>query len=186
MSYCCGQDMNSSPLSDNQKINALLFFHDTRHVLLKPQRQCRNIHICNFFGTVIMFYHNILCFLVSFTPPDVAQQHNCTEEEVLADLQLCNQERNTSLDCEDKQVLCTSQKGEPCVLKEETDSSKVTTTYQSNQIKPESTCDIVVSHNSPPWKQSLKCKPCAKRDFFQVRNFFLAKHWEEVSVVIVI
>ncbi|XP_044233115.1 zinc finger protein 271-like isoform X8 [Thunnus albacares] len=59
---------------------------------------------------------------------ELPQQHVCKEEEVLADQQLCNQERNSSLDQEDpeppqikeeQEELCTSLEGEQLVLKQE-------------------------------------------------------------------
>ncbi|XP_044233063.1 zinc finger protein 271-like isoform X3 [Thunnus albacares] len=62
------------------------------------------------------------------THTELPQQHVCKEEEVLADQQLCNQERNSSLDQEDpeppqikeeQEELCTSLEGEQLVLKQE-------------------------------------------------------------------
>ncbi|XP_042277363.1 zinc finger protein 570-like isoform X2 [Thunnus maccoyii] len=62
---------------------------------------------------------------------ELPQQHVCKEEEVLVDQQLCNQERNFSLDQEDpeppqikeeQEELCTSLEGEQLVLKQETEN----------------------------------------------------------------
>ncbi|XP_039665015.1 zinc finger protein 250-like isoform X1 [Perca fluviatilis] len=66
------------------------------------------------------------------------QQHVCKEEEVLSDQHLCIQERNSSLDPEppqikeEKEELCTSQKGEQLVLKQETDTFMLTPTYEES------------------------------------------------------
>uniref|UniRef100_A0A3B4TMF9 C2H2-type domain-containing protein n=1 Tax=Seriola dumerili TaxID=41447 RepID=A0A3B4TMF9_SERDU len=58
-----------------------------------------------------------------FVPPELPQQHVCKEEEVLTDQQLCDQERNSSLDQEDpeppqikeeEEELCTSEKSIKC------------------------------------------------------------------------
>ncbi|XP_030263869.1 zinc finger protein 721-like [Sparus aurata] len=66
---------------------------------------------------------------------ELPQQHVCKEEEVLAEQQLLNQERNSSLDQEDpeppqikeeQEELCTSQEGEQLVLKQETDAFMLT------------------------------------------------------------
>ncbi|XP_038566432.1 golgin subfamily A member 6-like protein 6 [Micropterus salmoides] len=70
---------------------------------------------------------------------ELPQQHVWKEEEVLADQQLCIQERNSSLDQEDpeppqikeeQEELCTSQEGEQLVLKQETDTFMLTPTYE--------------------------------------------------------
>ncbi|XP_074495277.1 uncharacterized protein LOC141769772 [Sebastes fasciatus] len=69
---------------------------------------------------------------------ELPQQHVCKEEEVLADQQLCIQERNSSLDQEDpeppqikeeQEELCTSQEGEQLVLKQ---AFMLTPTYEEN------------------------------------------------------
>nr|XP_020481034.1 zinc finger protein 432-like [Monopterus albus] len=71
---------------------------------------------------------------------ELPQQHVCKEEEVLADQQLWNQERNSSLDQEDPETpqvteeqeeLCSSQEGEQLGLKQETDPFMLTPTYHS-------------------------------------------------------
>ncbi|XP_028254559.1 zinc finger protein 383-like [Parambassis ranga] len=104
----------------------------------------------------------------------LTQQHNCKEEElILADQQLCNQERNCncSLDWEEpeppqvkeeRQVLYSSDEGDQQGLNEETEPSIVTAAYESDNIEAELSCGVVLSHNSPPAKESLKCKPCGK------------------------
>uniref|UniRef100_A0A671WRI8 C2H2-type domain-containing protein n=1 Tax=Sparus aurata TaxID=8175 RepID=A0A671WRI8_SPAAU len=85
------------------------------------------------------------------THPELPQQHVCKEEEVLTDQQLCNQERNSSLDQEDpeppeikeeQEELCTSQEGEQLVLKVETDTVTLTPTYEeSDHSEAEPTSD---------------------------------------------
>ncbi|XP_070760173.1 uncharacterized protein [Enoplosus armatus] len=90
---------------------------------------------------------------------ELPQQHACKEEEVLADQQLCIQERNSSLDQEDpeppqmkeeQEELCTSQEGEQLVLKQETDTFMLTPTYEeSDTSEPEPKSDQqLISHNS--------------------------------------
>ncbi|XP_023259764.1 zinc finger protein OZF-like [Seriola lalandi dorsalis] len=82
---------------------------------------------------------------------ELPQQHVCKEEEVLTDQQLCDQERNSSLDQEDpeppqikeeEEELCTSQKGEQLVLKQETDTFMLTPTNEESDHQ-------LLSHNSP-------------------------------------
>ncbi|XP_073321824.1 uncharacterized protein [Pagrus major] len=83
---------------------------------------------------------------------ELPQQHDCMEEEkVLSDQQLCEQERNSSLDQEDsdppqikeeQRDLSTSQEGEQLVLKLETDTFVLTPTYkESDHSEPESKSD---------------------------------------------
>ncbi|XP_037633165.1 zinc finger protein 112-like [Sebastes umbrosus] len=66
---------------------------------------------------------------------ELPQQHGCKEEEVLADQQLCIQERNSSLDQEDpeppqikeeQEELCINQEGEQLELKQETETFMLT------------------------------------------------------------
>ncbi|XP_044214932.1 zinc finger protein 771-like isoform X1 [Thunnus albacares] len=73
---------------------------------------------------------------------ELPQQHVCKEEEVLADQQLCNQERNSSLDQEDpeppqikeeQEELCTSLEGEQLVLKQETETFMLTPTCDESE-----------------------------------------------------
>ncbi|XP_039978871.1 zinc finger protein 35-like isoform X2 [Xiphias gladius] len=94
---------------------------------------------------------------------ELPRQHVRREEEVLADLQLCNQERDSSLDPEDpedpeppqikeeQEELCTSQEGEQLVLKQETDAFTLTPTgEESDHREPEPNGDQqLLSHNSP-------------------------------------
>ncbi|XP_041663406.1 oocyte zinc finger protein XlCOF6.1-like [Cheilinus undulatus] len=62
---------------------------------------------------------------------DVPKQHECKEGEVVVDQQLCNQERNFSLDQEEPEPpkikeeqdeLCSSQEGAEIIVKQETDT----------------------------------------------------------------
>ncbi|XP_056247517.1 transcriptional repressor CTCFL-like isoform X4 [Seriola aureovittata] len=82
---------------------------------------------------------------------ELPQHHVCQEEEVLTDQQLCDQERNSSLDQEDpeppqtkeeEEELCTSQEGEQLVLKQETDTFMLTPTNEESDHQ-------LLSHNSP-------------------------------------
>ncbi|XP_073333291.1 uncharacterized protein [Pagrus major] len=90
---------------------------------------------------------------------ELPQQHVCTEDEVLADQLLCDQERNSSLDQEDpeppqikeeQEELCSSQEGEQLVLKQETDTFMLNTPYEeSDHREPEPKSDHqLLSHNS--------------------------------------
>uniref|UniRef100_A0A3Q3QH69 C2H2-type domain-containing protein n=1 Tax=Monopterus albus TaxID=43700 RepID=A0A3Q3QH69_MONAL len=86
---------------------------------------------------------------------ELPQQHVCQQEEeeegVLADQQLWNQERNSSLDQEDpeppqikeeQEELCSSQEGEQLGLKQETDPFMLTPTYEeSDHSEAEPTSD---------------------------------------------
>ena len=74
-------------------------------------------------------------------PAELQQQHVHREQEVLADQQLCNQERNSSLDQEDPEPpqikeeqggFCTRQEGEQLVLKQETDTFMLTPAYEES------------------------------------------------------
>ncbi|KAM8743090.1 uncharacterized protein AB9X84_017532 [Acanthopagrus schlegelii] len=93
------------------------------------------------------------------THTELPQQHVCKEEEVLSDQQLCNQERNSSLDQEDpeppevkeeQEELCTSQEGEQLVVKVETDTVMLTPAYEeSGHSEAEPTSDHqLLSNNS--------------------------------------
>ncbi|KAM9376248.1 uncharacterized protein KZ484_008865 [Pholidichthys leucotaenia] len=73
---------------------------------------------------------------------DLPQQHECKQEEVLADQQLWNQERNNHLDQEEPEPLqvkeqqdevSTNQEGVPLVQKQEPDTFMVTSTYEENE-----------------------------------------------------
>nr|XP_043905708.1 golgin subfamily A member 6-like protein 7 [Solea senegalensis] len=79
---------------------------------------------------------------IEFPPKDVLKEE---EEEVLTEQQLCNQERNSSLDQEEpeslqmkeeKEEICTSQ--EQLELKQEADTSMLThNNEESNHMKPD-------------------------------------------------
>uniref|UniRef100_A0A3Q3JFD3 C2H2-type domain-containing protein n=1 Tax=Monopterus albus TaxID=43700 RepID=A0A3Q3JFD3_MONAL len=90
---------------------------------------------------------------------ELQQQHVCQEEEVLADQQLWNQERDSSLDQEDpeppqvkeeQEELCSSQEGGQLGLKQETDPFILTPTYEeSDHSEAEPTSDQqLLCHNS--------------------------------------
>ncbi|XP_050928022.1 putative mediator of RNA polymerase II transcription subunit 26 [Lates calcarifer] len=94
------------------------------------------------------------------THADLPQQHVCQEEEVLTDQQLCNQERNSSLDQEDpeppqieeeQEEICSSQEGEQLVLKQDTDTFMLTSDHEeTDHSEPEPGSDHqLLSHNSP-------------------------------------
>ncbi|XP_065325641.1 uncharacterized protein LOC135932203 [Pelmatolapia mariae] len=84
---------------------------------------------------------------------DLAQQ--CVfKQEDLHDQQVCNQERNSSLNQEDPELpwikeepeeLCTSEEREQLLLKDETDTFMVT----FDESEPEPNRDQLLSHNSP-------------------------------------
>uniref|UniRef100_A0A3P8PIY5 C2H2-type domain-containing protein n=1 Tax=Astatotilapia calliptera TaxID=8154 RepID=A0A3P8PIY5_ASTCA len=86
-------------------------------------------------------------------------QHAFEEEEVLTDQQVCNQERNSSLNQEDpetpqikeeKEELGSSQKGEQLGLKQEADTFMVTPAYEESAYsKPEPNSEQLLSHSSP-------------------------------------
>ncbi|XP_042344536.1 zinc finger protein 569-like [Plectropomus leopardus] len=72
---------------------------------------------------------------------ELQQQHVCKQEEVLADQQLCVQERSSSLDQEEpeppqikeeQEELSSSQEGEQLVLKQETDAFMLTPTCEES------------------------------------------------------
>ncbi|XP_034728802.1 uncharacterized protein LOC117945425 isoform X2 [Etheostoma cragini] len=72
---------------------------------------------------------------------ELPRPRDCNEEEVLADQQLCIQERNSRLDQEEpeppqmkeeQEDLCISQKGEQLVLNQETDGVTLTPTYEES------------------------------------------------------
>ncbi|XP_037633163.1 zinc finger protein 699-like [Sebastes umbrosus] len=79
---------------------------------------------------------------------ELPQQHVCKEEEVLADQQLCIQERNSSLDQEDpeppqikeeQEELCISQEGEQLELEQETETFMLTHTYEESDHSEDQT-----------------------------------------------
>ncbi|XP_044233261.1 zinc finger protein 271-like isoform X2 [Thunnus albacares] len=86
-------------------------------------------------------------------------QHVCKEEEVLVDQQLCNQERNSSLDQEDpeppqikqeQEELYTSLDAEQVVLKQETETFMLTPTFEEGDNNKDQTLDLSPdeTHNS--------------------------------------
>ncbi|XP_047445976.1 zinc finger protein 567-like [Mugil cephalus] len=89
---------------------------------------------------------------------DLPQQHVYTEEEVLTEQQLCDQERNSSLDQEEpeppqikeeQEELCSIQQEEHLILNQETDPLMETPTDQESQhSEPEPNNDHFLSHNS--------------------------------------
>ncbi|XP_073321629.1 uncharacterized protein [Pagrus major] len=90
---------------------------------------------------------------------ELPQQHVCKEEEVLSDQQLCDQERNSSLDQEDseppqikeeQEELCIGQEGEQLVVKQEDDTIMLIPAYEeSDHSESESNSDHqLLSHNS--------------------------------------
>ncbi|GLD49870.1 zinc finger protein OZF-like isoform X3 [Lates japonicus] len=115
---------------------------------------------------------------------DLPQQHVCQEEEVLTDQQLCNQERNSSLDQEDPEPLqiieeqeeiYTGQEGEQLVW--ETDNFMLTFDHEeTDHSEPEPDSDHqLLSHNSPVaesqdqegsehggLRSTRKCRNCGK------------------------
>ncbi|XP_037633153.1 zinc finger protein 699-like isoform X2 [Sebastes umbrosus] len=79
---------------------------------------------------------------------ELPQQHVCKEEEVLADQQLCIQERNSSLDQEDpeppqikeeQEELCISQEEEQLELKQETETFMLTPTDEESDHSEDQT-----------------------------------------------
>ncbi|XP_030607829.1 zinc finger protein OZF-like [Archocentrus centrarchus] len=98
------------------------------------------------------------------------------EEDVLRDQQLCNEERNSSVDQEHREPpqikveLCTSQQGEQLVLKQEAETFILTSTYdQSDHNGSEPSSGQLLSHSSPvseslyktdTSRKSVRCDPC--------------------------
>ncbi|XP_074495274.1 uncharacterized protein LOC141769770 [Sebastes fasciatus] len=79
---------------------------------------------------------------------ELPQQHVCKDEEVLADQQLCIQERNSSLDQEDpeppqikeeQEELCISQEEEQLELKQETETFMLTPTDEESDHSEDQT-----------------------------------------------
>ncbi|XP_040921053.1 putative uncharacterized protein DDB_G0271606 isoform X2 [Toxotes jaculatrix] len=104
--------------------------------------------------------HNNRSHSNSVSNKELPQQHVCQEEEVLSDQQLCDQERNSSLDQEDpdppqikeeEEETCSGQEGEQLVLKQETDAFMLTPDYEgSDHTEPEPGRDQqLLSHSSP-------------------------------------
>ncbi|KAM9332714.1 uncharacterized protein KZ484_017831 [Pholidichthys leucotaenia] len=91
---------------------------------------------------------------------DTPQLHDCKEEEeVLTVQQLCDQERNSTLDQEEhngaqvkeeEEELCSSQEEEDFGLKQETDTFMVTPADEDNdKSETEPNSEQIPSHNSP-------------------------------------
>ncbi|KAM9364748.1 uncharacterized protein KZ484_010918 [Pholidichthys leucotaenia] len=90
---------------------------------------------------------------------DTPQLHDCKEEEVLTVQQLCNQDRNSSLEQEEQDAaqvkeeeeeLCSSHEEEDCGLKQETDTFMVTPTDEDNvRSETEPNSEQLLSHNFP-------------------------------------
>ncbi|KAM9332693.1 uncharacterized protein KZ484_017806 [Pholidichthys leucotaenia] len=90
---------------------------------------------------------------------DAPQLHDCKEEKVVLTVQqLCNQERNSSLDqkeqdaaqVKEEEELCSSQEEEDFGLKQETDIFMVTPTDEDNdKSETEPNSEQLLSHNSP-------------------------------------
>ncbi|CAI5681714.1 unnamed protein product [Oreochromis niloticus] len=90
---------------------------------------------------------------------DLQQQHVCDEEKVVRGQQVCNQERNSSLDQEDpvppqikdeQEELCSSQEGQQLGLKQEADAFMDTLVYQeSYHSELESNSEQLLSLSSP-------------------------------------
>ncbi|XP_069371397.1 zinc finger protein 583-like isoform X2 [Paralichthys olivaceus] len=88
-------------------------------------------------------------------PVELPQQHVCKEEEVLTDQQLCNQERNSSLDQEEpkppqtkveQEEMCTSQEGEQLVLKQETETFMLTPDYEESEDREPEPVELPQQH----------------------------------------
>ncbi|XP_042072142.1 zinc finger protein 37 homolog isoform X1 [Haplochromis burtoni] len=90
---------------------------------------------------------------------DLHQQSVHDEEMVTREKQVCNKERNSSLDQEDpeppqikeeQEELCSSQEGEQLGLKQEADTFMETPTYgESDYSEPEPNSEQFISHISP-------------------------------------
>ncbi|KAM9364834.1 uncharacterized protein KZ484_011018 [Pholidichthys leucotaenia] len=92
------------------------------------------------------------------TTTDFPHQPECEKEEILADQQLCNQEKNSVLDQqgpeppqvkEEQEELCISQEGEQLVVKLEADPFMVILISEKNQLsEAEPNSEQLLSHNS--------------------------------------
>lgn len=89
--------------------------------------------------TLFLFRCSSTVFLLFPVPPELLQQPVCAEEEVLANQQLCTQDRKSSLAHEDPEPpqikgeqdeLCISQEEEQVILKQETETFMVTLTNE--------------------------------------------------------
>ncbi|KAM4548013.1 uncharacterized protein PAE49_016440 [Odontesthes bonariensis] len=83
------------------------------------------------------------------THTDLPQHFTCNNEEVLAGQQLCNKRRNSDADQEEPE-LPEFKEEEQVVLKLETDSIRVTPTYQETEhSEPEPNSEHLLYQNSP-------------------------------------
>ncbi|XP_070684080.1 zinc finger protein 22-like [Pempheris klunzingeri] len=94
---------------------------------------------------------------------ELPQQYVYKEEEALTDLQLCVQERSSSLDHEDPEVpqvkaeeeqLCTGQEGEQLAVKQEADAFILTPAYE--EAAPQSDQQLLCSNFHTPESQNQK------------------------------
>ncbi|XP_074495267.1 uncharacterized protein LOC141769763 [Sebastes fasciatus] len=100
---------------------------------------------------------------------ELPQQHVCKEEEVLADQQLCIQERNSSLDQEDpeppqikeeQEELCTSQEGEQLELKQETETFMLTPTDEESDHSEDQTLNFNIDKSQSTAETELPASMC--------------------------
>ncbi|XP_074495912.1 uncharacterized protein LOC141770150 [Sebastes fasciatus] len=100
---------------------------------------------------------------------ELPQQHVCKEEEVLADQQLCIQERNSSLDQEDpeppqikeeQEELCTSQEGEQLELKQETETFMLTHTDEESDHSEDQTLNLNPDESQSAAETELPASMC--------------------------
>ncbi|XP_072220187.1 uncharacterized protein [Leuresthes tenuis] len=98
---------------------------------------------------------------------EVTQEHVCKKKELLADQQLCNQERSSSVDQEeaepqqikeDEEELSTNQDGGQLVMKEETDTFMVTTTYHHGDGGADGSSEELLESTWPC--SDLTARPC--------------------------
>ncbi|XP_041792340.1 zinc finger protein 436-like [Chelmon rostratus] len=99
---------------------------------------------------------------------ELPQQHVSREEEVLSDQQLCNQDRDSSLDQEEpeppqikeeQEELYTSQEGEQLVLKQETGAFMLTSAYEESdhsELEPRSDLQLLPHNSHIPESQDQK------------------------------
>ncbi|XP_028288386.1 gastrula zinc finger protein XlCGF57.1-like isoform X2 [Parambassis ranga] len=110
------------------------------------------------------------------TDTDVSQQHDC-KVEFFADQQVCNQQRNSSLDQEEpepswiKEEPGTTHEGELLVFKQETTSSILMANYEErDHSKPQLNSDVGFSENTTDTgKRSQKCNICGKAYLYPSR-----------------
>nr|XP_043896740.1 zinc finger protein 391-like isoform X2 [Solea senegalensis] len=108
--------------------------------------------------------------VIKLQSTELPQQHVCKEEEVLTEQQLWNQERNSSLDQEEPELLqikveqeeiCTSHKGEQLEVKQEADTLLLTPVKEErDHMEPEPDSDHQLLSHSSPAAQSQKPFSC--------------------------